>query len=119
MGVRGGLPGETASQRKIDRTGASTDELGSYAHVTLQPGETIVGHTCGGGGYGPPHERDVRRVERDVREGWISPARAYEVYGVKVEHGQSDDQATAARRSQLRAASPAPSSDAAAQTDRR
>ena len=119
VGVRGGLPGETASQRKIDRTGASTDELGSYAHVTLQPGETIVGHTCGGGGYGPPHERDVRRVEHDVREGWISPARAYEVYGVKVEHGQSDDQATAARRSQLRAASPAPSSDAAAQTDRR
>ncbi len=119
VGVRGGLPGETASQRKIDRTGASTDELGSYARVTLQPGETIVGHTCGGGGYGPPHERDVRRVEHDVREGWISPARAYEVYGVKVEHGQSDDQATAARRSQLRAASPAPSSDAAAQIDRR
>ena len=113
-------PDETASQRKIDRDGAITDELGSYAHVTLQPGETIVGHTCGGGGYGPPHERDVRRVEHDVREGWISPARAFEVYGVKVDqHGQSDDQATAARRSQLRAASPAPSSDAAAQTDRR
>ena len=80
--------------------------------MTLQPGETIVGHTCGGGGYGPPHERDVRRVEHDVREGWISPARAYEVYGVKVDqHGMSDDHATGTRRSELRATAEIPSAD--------
>ena len=44
--------GGSAKFWEVDRDGAITDELGSYAHLTLQPGEAIVGHTCGGGGYG-------------------------------------------------------------------
>jgi N-methylhydantoinase B len=102
VGVRGGLPGGTASQRKANRDGTLSDELGSYAQLRLQPGETIVGHTCGGGGYGPPYERDVRRVVHDANEGWISSKRAYEVYGVKLDKdGRVDTEATASRRSEL------------------
>jgi N-methylhydantoinase B len=102
VGVRGGLPGGRASQRVVDRTGALSEELGSYAQVRLQPGETIVGHTCGGGGYGPPFERDVERVVHDVREGWISAGRAFDVYGVRLdEDGRVDEAATASRRSEL------------------
>ena len=98
-GVRGGLPGGRASQRKRGRDGELSDELGSYAQLRLQPGETIVGHTCGGGGYGPPAERDPQRVAADVREGWISRERAFDVYGVAVgENGEVDETATAARR---------------------
>jgi N-methylhydantoinase B len=98
-GVRGGLPGATASQRTRGVDGSLSEELGSYAQVALQPGETIVGHTCGGGGYGPPHERDPQRVSKDVREGWISPERAFDVYGVRVNtDGEIDLSATAARR---------------------
>jgi N-methylhydantoinase B len=101
-GVRGGLPGGTASQRKRDATGALSDELGSYARVRLVSGETIVGQTCGGGGYGPPHERDVRRVVEDVREGWISAERAFHVYGVKLDaEGYVDEAATASRRTRF------------------
>ena len=37
--------------------------------------------TCGGGGYGPPEERDRELVARDVREGKVSAERAREVYG--------------------------------------
>jgi N-methylhydantoinase B len=99
VGVRGGLPGGTASQRKRGVDGRLSDELGSYAQVTLRSGETIVGHTCGGGGYGPPHERDPRRVLADVREGWVSADRAFDVYGVRIgDDGEIDEAATAARR---------------------
>jgi N-methylhydantoinase B len=102
VGVRGGLPGGTASQRKRGVDGRLSDELGSYAQVTLRSEETIVGQTCGGGGYGPPHERDARRVRADVREGWISRDRAFEVYGVRIaDDGEIDEAATAARRGRI------------------
>ena len=48
--------------------GELSEELGAYANIRLHPGETIVGHTCGGGGYGPPHERDpLSRCRRRPR----------------------------------------------------
>jgi N-methylhydantoinase B len=102
VGVRGGSPGGTASQRKRDANGDLSDELGAYARVRLQSGETIIGQTCGGGGYGPPHEREVGRVVEDAREGWISAERAFEVYGVALDAtGRADAAATASRRSRL------------------
>jgi N-methylhydantoinase B len=105
VGVRGGLPGGNASQRKAARDGTLSDELGAYAQLRLQPGETIVGHTCGGGGYGPPSERDIGRVVHDTNEGWISRERAFAVYGVKLDpDGKVDTAATNARRSELETA---------------
>jgi N-methylhydantoinase B len=101
-GVRGGFEGGKAMQKKRARDGSLSDELGSYALVRLEPGETLVGHTCGGGGYGPPHERDPARVVNDVREGWITPGRAYDVYGVRIDDsGEIDAPATAERRAEL------------------
>jgi N-methylhydantoinase B len=49
--------------------------------VDVQAGDTISYRTCGGGGYGPPAERDRDLVARDVREGKVSLERAREVYG--------------------------------------
>jgi N-methylhydantoinase B len=109
VGVRGGLPGGTASQQKVAVDGTVSDELGSYARVRLEHGETIRGETCGGGGYGPPHERDIQRVGRDVREGWISRERAFEVYGAVLgDDGRVDAAATAARRAALASTAKAP-----------
>ena len=51
----------------------------------IAPGERMVAQTAGGGGYGPPTERDPEAVARDVAEGWITPGRAAEVYGWKGE----------------------------------
>jgi N-methylhydantoinase B len=90
-GVRGGLGGATARQLKRSSDGELSDELGCYAQVTLQSSETIVSMTCGGGGYGPPTERDPRRVEKDVREGWITADRAKAVYGVVMNETQAVD----------------------------
>jgi N-methylhydantoinase B len=57
--------------------------------------------TAGGGGFGSPHARDVRRVVADIAEGWITAARATAIYGVVLDpSGQVDVVATIARRSQ-------------------
>jgi N-methylhydantoinase B len=59
-------------------------ELPKVGAVELVPGETVVSVTNGGGGYGPPSERDPERVRRDVEAGYVSAGRAAEVYGVAV-----------------------------------
>jgi N-methylhydantoinase B len=103
VGVRGGLPGGCASQRRRTSDGRLSDELGAYAHVHLKSGERLVGLTCGGGGYGPPHLRDASRVVEDVREGWVSRERAFSVYGVSIDAaGEVDTEATAEYRAELK-----------------
>jgi N-methylhydantoinase B len=42
----------------------------------------VQGRHAAGGGYGSPRERDPRRVLEDVLEGWETPERARDVYGV-------------------------------------
>ncbi|MGH2991781.1 MAG: hydantoinase B/oxoprolinase family protein [Solirubrobacterales bacterium] len=80
-GARGGLPGGPSRHLKRDRDGATT-ELPAIALAELADGETIISITCGGGGYGPPWERDPERVREDVFEGWVTRVRAEEVYRV-------------------------------------
>jgi N-methylhydantoinase B len=81
LGARGGLPGGRSRHRKRTRDG-EVSELPSWGLVELQDGERIISITCGGGGYGPPSERDPERVRHDVIEGWISRERGESVYGV-------------------------------------
>ena len=40
--------------------------------------------TAGGGGYGPPEDREVERVAADVVEGYVSAEAAARDYGVVV-----------------------------------
>ncbi len=102
VGVRGGLAGGRASQRKRSADGSRSDELGAYARLRLRAGETLVAETCGGGGYGAPIDRDPRRVAQDVREGWISRERAYATYGVAIsDDGSVDEAATRKQRLEL------------------
>jgi N-methylhydantoinase B len=102
-GVRGGLDAQAAQGRKRAADGTLSGELGTYVDTVLEPGERLVSVCAGGGGYGPPEERDARRVARDVREGWVTPERAREVYRVAVdEDGAVDEAATAALRAGAR-----------------
>jgi N-methylhydantoinase B len=117
LGVRGGQSGALC-RPALRRADGEVVELDAWARVVLAPGETIISISSGGGGYGPPHERDVQRVVRDVVDGWVSVDRARDVYGVVLdEHGSVDDDATRERRAQLAASardSPAAGDDAAA-----
>lgn len=93
-GARGGGPGGVARQYRRGRNGA-LEELTACAQVALEPGETVVSVSAGGGGYGAPATRDPARVAHDVRERWVSPGAAREVYRVALDtHGNVDRAAT-------------------------
>jgi N-methylhydantoinase B len=96
-GALGGLDGRVAEYVLV-RAGDER-RLGAKTTIDVEPGDTISYRTCGGGGYGPPSERDPQRVLRDVREGKVSADRAREVYGVVVDGAQVDEAATVALRS--------------------
>ena len=80
-GARGGRDGaphiiwiERGNER-IDLNGRSND-------TPLQPGDLIVHHAAGGGGFGDPRERDRALVERDISHGYITAEAARMVYGL-------------------------------------
>jgi N-methylhydantoinase B len=95
-GAFGGHDGRTAEYVVI--RGGEETRLVSKATVELEPGDVFSCRTCGGGGYGPPEERDPERVARDVREGKVSADRARDVYRVAVVAGAVDEGATRALR---------------------
>jgi N-methylhydantoinase B len=98
QGAQGGLPALPARQWKEAADG-TVETLGVSAHVLIRQGERVVSLTAGGGGYGPPAERPAEAVRRDVIEGWITPERAAQVYGVVLDvAGRVDEAATVARR---------------------
>ena len=49
--------------------------------IRLKRGERVRLETPGGGGYGPPEERDPARVARDVRLGYLGAEAADAAYG--------------------------------------
>ena len=80
-GTRGGLPGGRSAQyRRL--TDGSLEPVPACAEIEIRSDESIVSISCGGGGYGHPHERAPESVRHDVEEGWISRERAVSVYGV-------------------------------------
>lgn len=98
-GARGGSGGGRADQYRI-RTDGSREDLDPCAQVTLLDGERIVSLSSGGGGYGPPAARSLAQVSHDVREGWVSPGRARDVYRVEIDMaGNIDELGTARLRS--------------------
>jgi N-methylhydantoinase B len=78
-GAFGGHDGRVAEYVLI-RDGEER-RLPAKTTIEVEPGDTVSYRTCGGGGYGPPAERNRELVARDVREGKVSPERAREVYG--------------------------------------
>jgi N-methylhydantoinase B len=106
-GLFGGQPGERARYiLNPDREGV---ELSSKTTLELKPGDVVSYQTCGGGGFGPPWERDPARVLRDVIQGKVSVGRARERYGAAIggEPPQIDQEATERLRAAMIAAAEA------------
>lgn len=101
QGVRGGMDGAPA-RNYVQRADGRLEDANGWATVRLVAGDRIAGSSCGGGGYGPPHERLIDLVVDDVAEGYVTRMRARDVYGVVIdENGCIDQEVTALRRSRL------------------
>jgi N-methylhydantoinase B len=76
-----------------------------YGLSQLKPGDVVTMDAAGGGGYGEPLTREVARVERDVREGYVSMDAAMNSYGVVIDSvtGLADAVATEKKRETMRA----------------
>jgi len=74
----------------------------SWGVFPLMDKDALYVRWNGGGGVGDPLERESDKVLRDVVEGIISPRAASEVYGIVLDGGKVDADATAVRRKTLR-----------------
>jgi N-methylhydantoinase B len=67
--------------------------------IMVEPGTVVTQLTAGGGGWGDPARRDPERVAEDVRLGFVTAAKAEEVYKVALRaDGALDAEATAELR---------------------
>lgn len=66
----------------IERADGRVDAVEPNRDVALKRGDILTFHGMGGPGFGDPLDRDVERVARDLRDGFVSPEKARNVYGV-------------------------------------
>jgi N-methylhydantoinase B len=73
-GLDGGLPG-AMNEIEVSQSGSLTRP----AHTSkgegfrLLPGDWVQIRTPGGGGYGPPAEREPAHIQRDLERGYFTP----------------------------------------------
>ena len=82
QGALGGADGATNTVR-IHRHGTSYEpvHLSKDQDIEVAEGDVIEVATPGGGGYGPPSERDPAEVARDVRRGYYTAEQAERLWG--------------------------------------
>ena len=83
-GVHGGKAGQSGQITVIKKSG-DQEILHKSKAYPLEPGDSIIVETGGGGGYGPPHERKRASLERDLRRGYVSVEAARRDYGFAIE----------------------------------
>ena len=102
-GLFGGRPGAVWSTEVVRGSGA-VETVPSKRAFTLEGGDELRILSGGGGGHGPPLEREPRRVLADVLDGKVSAVAARSVYGVVLDLAARavDEEATTGLRARLR-----------------
>lgn len=86
-GVQGGKEARSG-QVLIFKKGSNEPELlYKTENYVLNPGDRVRVSSGGGGGYGPPSQRPLELVQRDVARGYVSRESARKDYGVVIEAG--------------------------------
>lgn len=85
----GGLPGDTASVT-VRPNGSDvfvpfteafgTESASKFADVKLAAGDEVCIESCGGSGYGDPHDRSRDLVARDIEDGIVTLDMATSIY---------------------------------------
>jgi len=100
-GLYGGLEGGV-NDALLNPGAAGSREVRKVTNFPLRIGDILSVRSGGGGGYGPPWERDVKRVLHDVTEGYVSIESAREDYKAAISGKGSalsiDEDATRALR---------------------
>ncbi len=76
LGRFGGLPG---SPNVLSRS--SGGPVHPKSRTRVEPGEVVSMHTPGGGGFGPPADRDPELIRRDLEYGYVTPETSRRLYG--------------------------------------
>lgn len=76
----GGLEG-SPNYVEVIRTNGESERYSFVSGLTVDKGDVIRVITGTGGGVGEPAERDHDAISTDIRNGFITPERAREVYG--------------------------------------
>jgi N-methylhydantoinase B len=80
----GGRPGTSGATVVNPGTPDKRPVRAGEGNVRLRAGDVLRREMTGAGGYGDPLTRDVARARDDVREGYVSPSAARDLYGVIV-----------------------------------
>jgi N-methylhydantoinase B len=104
FGLYGGNPGQP-SENYLNRD-AGGELLPSKLTMTIRKGDVFRHVLAGGGGWGDPLERNSQAVLRDVRNEFLSAARAKADYGVILDTKtwRVDEAATSKLRAEIAAA---------------
>ncbi len=80
-GLHGGAPGATGRLLLKRSDGSQIALRSKLSDFCLRAGDTIRIETSGGGGYGPPAERDPAAIAEDLAHGYITLQPAIDAYG--------------------------------------
>jgi 5-oxoprolinase (ATP-hydrolysing)/N-methylhydantoinase A len=98
-GLFGGKPGRSALGVVRDAAGAVIKDCGTGQLVSTTTDQEIV-EVClsGGSGFGPPYERPLSLIARDLAEGYVTAEAAIRDYGVVIGPDGKLDMAQSAHR---------------------
>ncbi len=103
-GAAGAYPGSLNSFTVV-RDGVEIEPSpipGKVKGFPLRAGDVVLMQSSAGGGVGDPLDREVDRVRKDLADGYVTPGRAHDLYGVVVENGDVEPAKTRVLRQELR-----------------
>jgi N-methylhydantoinase B len=83
-GVQGGHEGQAGRFTLVKAGEAQERSVEKENAYQLQPGDLVCVETGGGGGYGPPAERSLELIQRDLDAGYVSAVAAKQDYGITI-----------------------------------
>lgn len=82
-GIQGGKPGMSGKVMILKNSGLEPEVLYKTEGYPLHPGDRVRVATGGGGGYGPPEQRQRSLVQKDLVRGYVTEESARNNYGFK------------------------------------